>query len=302
MTLPAWDEFMLPLLQVMSDGQERGARELRAATAARVGLTEEQLAEELPSGQGKAANRIGWAASYLTRVGALNRPRRGRYVITDLGQQMAQQHPGGISRKELRSYAPATDQWWLARRTTSTSITAEDSEPDTSLDPIEQIEQGVSRVHQDVAARLMQRLLDNEPEFFERAVVVLLEAMGYGGTEGGGHVTPRSGDEGIDGIIDQDALGLSRIYLQAKRYAPERTVGRPDLQAFVGALSGKADGGVFLTTARFSGDAKAYAASVPARLILIDGARLTELMIRYGVGVQEQRVYRIVDIDEDFFE
>lgn len=301
MTLPAWDDFTLPVLQVLSDGRERSARELRAETAARVHLSEEQLAETLPSGQGKADNRIGWAASYLTRVGALARPRRGRYVITDFGRQLMERHPRGISEAELRTYASADDQWWVARRASGRTATA-GVPVEPAVDPIEQIEDGVSRIHQDVAGQLRQRLLAKDPEFFERAVVRLLEAMGYGGTGGGGTVTRRSGDEGIDGIIDQDTLGLNRVYVQAKRWATDRTVGRPDLQAFVGALSGKVDAGVFLTTARFSAEAKTYAEAVPTRLILVDGARLTDLMIRYEVGVQVQDTYRVVEIDEDFFE
>ena len=144
--------------------------------------------------------------------------------------------------------------------------------------------------------------LNSSPTFFEYAVVKLLVAMGYGGAGGAANVTKQSGDGGIDGVIDQDALGLSRVYIQAKRYALDSPVGRPDLQAFVGALSGKADSGVFITTARFSAGAEAYAREIPARLILIDGARLVRLMIRYGVGVQVKDTYRVVEIDEDFFE
>ncbi|KGJ73481.1 restriction endonuclease, partial [Cryobacterium roopkundense] len=140
-----------------------------------------------------------------------------------------------------------------------------------------------------------------EPGFFEQAVVQLLLAMGYGGTTGSGSVTQLSNDGGIDGVIDQDVLGLSRVYIQAKRYADSNVVGRPDIQAFVGALSGKADSGVFITTSRFSDGARVYAEGVPTRVILIDGKRLTSLMIRYGVGVQVRETYRVVEIDEDFF-
>jgi restriction system protein len=170
------------------------------------------------------------------------------------------------------------------------------------LDPTEQILQGIARIHADVADDLLTRLHGKEPGFFERAVVKLLVAMGYGGADRAAKVTQQSNDEGIDGIIDQDTLGLSRVYVQAKRYAPDQSVGRPEIQAFVGALSGKADGGVFITTGRFSQGAQTYAAAVPTRVILIDGKRLTELMIRYNVGVQEKQSLRIVEIDEDFFE
>lgn len=304
MTMPTWDQFMLPVLQVLSDGEERSLRALRAEAAELVRLDERQLAEALPSGQLMADNRIGWAASYLHRVGALERPRRGHYVVKELGRKLLEEHPTGITEAVLRSIAKPGDEWWVAKRATGAAgdaVSIQPSEPEM-IDPTEQVEQGVARIHEDVAAQLLERLLDNEPAFFEQAVVKLLVAMGYGGADGRATVTKQSGDEGIDGIIDQDALGLNRVYIQAKRYAVDRTIGRPDLQAFVGALSGKADGGVFMTTARFSKEASAYADSVPTRLILIDGVRLTSLMIRYGVGVQVKDTYRVVEIDEDFFE
>ena len=163
------------------------------------------------------------------------------------------------------------------------------------------MQSGIERIHEEVATDLLTRLQSREPGFFEQAVVDLLLAMGYGGTSGAGSVTQRSNDGGIDGVIDQDVLGLNRVYVQAKRYKDENVVGRPDLQAFVGALSGKADSGVFITTSRFSDGAKFYAENVPTRVILIDGKRLARLMIRYGVGVQVKETYKIVEIDEDFF-
>lgn len=291
---------MIPVLRVLSDGQEHGLRDVFRDTAAAEQLTPEQMGAILQSGQPMVENRIGWAASYLARVGAVDRPRRGRYVITDLGCQLLAEQPDGITEAHLRALARPGDEWWAAKRST-TPVTEMDEPPASVLDPTEQIEQGVSRIHEDVAVELLRRLLDRDPAFFEQAVVRLLVAMGYGGTHGAGAVTPQSGDEGIDGIIDQDALGLRRVYLQAKRYAIDRPVGRPDLQAFVGALHGKADAGVFITTARFSREAEQYVTNVPTRLVLIDGRRLTELMIRYRVGVQAKDTYHVVELDEDFF-
>ncbi|HQV58972.1 MAG TPA: restriction endonuclease, partial [Ilumatobacteraceae bacterium] len=142
---------------------------------------------------------------------------------------------------------------------------------------------------------------EQDPAFFESAVVKLLLAMGYGGAGGRGVTTSASNDGGIDGIIDQDVLGLSKVYVQAKRYAPSNSVQRPELQGFVGALSGKAERGVFISTSRFSQGAVDYVNSIPTRIILIDGQRLTQLMIDYGVGVQVQEIYKVVKIDEDFF-
>lgn len=305
MTMPTWDGFMAPLLRVLSDGSKRSLSDLVGSVSTAAELTDQELADQLPSGQSTARNRIGWAASYLTRVGALHRPRRGHYTITDLGRQLLVGHPDGLTEADIRPLAKPGDEWWIQKGPTAAAETTNRAvvvETETSIDPTEQIEQGIERIHQEVAAELRDRLLAEDPDFFERAVVRLLVAMGYGGAEGRATTTQRSNDEGIDGIIDQDALGLSRVYIQAKRYAPDRSVGRPDLQAFVGALSGKADGGVFITTAGFSSGARTYAENVPVRLILIDGTRLTDLMIRYGVGVQVKSTYHAVEVDEDFFE
>ena len=170
------------------------------------------------------------------------------------------------------------------------------------LDPVEQIEEGLARIHEAVAADLLQRLQGKDPAFFEAAVVKLLVAMGYGGADGTATVTQQSHDGGIDGVIDRDALGLDRAYVQAKRYASENAVQTPAVQAFVGALNGKASNGVFITTGRFSKGAVEYARTAQTRIILIYGQRLTDLMIRYGVGVQNQQTLHIVAVDEDFFE
>lgn len=171
------------------------------------------------------------------------------------------------------------------------------------VDPTEQVEEGIARIHAHVAAELLTRLHGNDPAFFEQAVLDLLIAMGYGGADGAATRTQLSNDGGIDGIIDQDALGLSRVYVQAKRYALATAVGRPEIQGFVGALHGQAaNQGVFITTGRFSAGAREYAEGVATRVVLIDGQRLAALMIRYGVGVQVKRSVRIVEVDEDFFE
>ncbi|MBN2176026.1 MAG: restriction endonuclease [Demequinaceae bacterium] len=300
--LPSWDEFMIPMLQVLSDGSTRSFRELRRDVADVSVLTPEQRAETLPSGQLKSENRIGWAASYLTRVGALTRPQRGLYTITEMGRGLLAKHPLGITELELRSFAKPGDEWWMTKapggdgdKRIETPTAAE------QLDPTEQVEQGVARIHADVAADLLTRLHGQEPEFFERAVVDLLLAMGYGGAHGSGAPTRLARDGGIDGIIDQDALGVNKLYVQAKRYALDTAVGAPEVQAFVGAISGKADGGIFITTGRFTSDAKRYSATAHARVILIDGQRLAELMIRHEVGVQVKQTHRIVEVDEDFF-
>ncbi|HNI34773.1 MAG TPA: restriction endonuclease [Microthrixaceae bacterium] len=298
---PTWEQFNVPVLTVLSDGMTRSLRQLRRDVADAVGLTAEQRAETLPSGQLRADNRIGWAASFLNRVDALDHPSRGQYVITDFGRELLERHPTGITENDLKAVAKEGDEWWLSR---SAANGQEDQPLDTSatdLDPTEQVEQGVARIHEEVASELLSRLVDQDPAFFEGAVVELLLAMGYGGVGGRGVTTDLTNDGGIDGVIDQDVLGLSKVYVQAKRYAPTNAVQRPEVQGFVGALSGKADGGVFITTSRFSPGAIEWVRTVPARIILIDGRRLAELMIEYGVGVQVGRTYRVVEVDEDFF-
>ena len=305
MPAPTWDQYMIPSLHVLVDGQVRRSREIVARAADLLQLSETDRAVLIPSGQEQWKNRGNWALSYLARAGAVERPSRGRYVITEVGRGLLEAHPGGMTEKDLRS-VPGYDSPRLAQKAAADAAPATPApvvEERTELDPDEQIENGIARIHADVADQLLTRIQAQDPEFFEKAVLDLLMAMGYGGAEGSATRTQLSRDGGIDGIIDQDALGLSRIYVQAKRYASDNTVGRPAIQEFVGALAGNAASqGVFLTTSRFSVDAQRYADQVQARIVLVDGAKLSRLMIRYGVGVQVRRTVQIVDVDEDFFE
>lgn len=300
--LPTWDGFLVYVLRYLEDGAVRALSDIRTGVVNLAGLTGEQKAELLPSGQSRAANRIGWAVSYLNRVGAIERPIRARYQIAPAGTLLLAKHPEGIPESALRAMAKPGDSWWSGTHSTPGSA-AFTSEPETEpLDPTEQIEQGLERIHTAVAADLLARLQSKEPAFFEAAVVRLLVAMGYGGANGTATVTQQSHDGGIDGVIDRDALGLDRIYVQAKRYSGNNSVHAPAVQAFVGALSGKASSGVFITTGTFSNGALDYARTAHTRVILIDGPRLAELMIRYGVGVQNERTLHVVAVDEDFFE
>lgn len=302
--MPNWQEFMIPTLKGMSDGQTRHWREFYPIIADIAGLSDELRSQRLSSGDLMFENRIGWAVSFLTNVGALERPRRGHYQITDAGQQVLQLFPNGARERDLKTLGndPSSPirPYQSTKQDTADSVQAS-VEVDSTLTPVEQIQNGISRINEEVAIELLERLQGKEPGFFEQAVVDLLLAMGYGGTTGAGSVTQLSNDGGIDGVIDQDILGLNRVYIQAKRYASANPVSRPELQAFVGALSGKADSGVFITTSRFTQGARDYADSVPTRIILIDGGRLTTLMIKFGVGVQVRETYTVVEIDEDFF-
>lgn len=305
-TVPTWDQYMAPCLRVLSDGAIHRTRPIVEEAANLLGVSAEQRKILIPSGQEQWVNRGNWALSYLARAGAAQRPSRGRYQITDVGRKLLGEHPDGITEKHLRALsgnpnAPHTFKAFPALGQQESPVSVD--EEGSKLDPEEQVESGVARINADVADQLLTRIMAQEPVFFEQAVLELLIAMGYGGAEGKATRTQLSNDGGIDGIVDQDALGLSRIYVQAKRYGPENAVGRPEIQAFVGALHGnQANQGVFITSGRFSGGARAYTANLPTRVILIDGDRLASLMIRYGVGVQVKRTVRIVELDEDFFE
>ncbi len=298
--MPTWDGSNAHILRYLSDGAVRSLGEIRQSVADLAGLSPDQRAEPLPSGQSKADNRIGWATSYLTRVDAIERPARARYRITSVGLDLLARHPDVISEHLLRTMAKPGDEWWVIKR--ADGGTPPDIDEPEPLDPMEQIEEGLARIQADVAADMLRRLQNREPAFFERAVLALLIAMGYGGADAKVTVTPYSNDGGIDGVIDRDSLGLDRIYVQAKRYATGNAVQRPEVQAFVGALIGKATTGVFLTTGKFSKGAEDYAQNATTRVVLIDGRRLTELMIRYGVGVQTRQSLNVVAVDEDFFE
>lgn len=208
--------------------------------------------------------------------------------------------PRASARKELKSL-PA----YRAYVTTKTEIDGSEStdEPDTATEPLERIEAGIAQLHADVAADLLKRLREQPPEFLEQSVLDVLVAMGYGGVEQQVRRVGSSGDGGIDGVIDQDPLGLDRIYVQAKRYAPGNTVGRPALQEFVGALHGMgASRGVFITTSAFSQNARDYVQNIQTRVVLIEGIRLATLMIKYGIGVQQRKVFTLVEVDEDYFD
>lgn len=301
--IPPWHWFMLPALQVLSDGQPRQRRQLIADVLDKAGMSSEQRGVMLQSGQSKAENRIGWALSDLTRATAIGKPARGQFVITEIGRELLSKYPSRIVQANLetipayRDYEPVR-QIGAPRPAVEEAILA-----NAELDPTEQIETGVARLKADVAVDLVKRLHEQHPDFFEEAVIKLLLAMGYGGAENRGRRIGGSGDGGVDGVIDQDALGLDQIYIQAKRYAPDVSVGREAIQSFVGALAGRgAQRGVFITTSKFTIGASEYARTIPTRIILIDGKQLADLMIRYGVGVQTAKTYTVVEIDEDFFE
>lgn len=300
--VPIWPALIVPVLRALEDGKTVHRKELFHQAADEAGLTDSARQETLNSGGLRYEQRMGWVLSHLTRAKWIDRPSKGHYCITDAGRDWLQKNPDGINYSQAHSIFA---QFWPKKEP---SLTSSQSPvmvpmPDEEVEPVEQIEDGINRIHDQVGEALLQRLRESHPDFFEQAVVDLLLKMGYGGAEQRGRRIGGSGDGGVDGVIDQDALGLERIYVQAKRYAEGNSVGRETIQAFVGALHGVgASRGVFITTSSFTSGAKQYAEAVPSRIILIDSARLVSFMIKYRVGVQVKQSYDVVELDEDFFE
>ena len=296
--VPTWPELLKPVMEVLSNGATYHRKDLfdRAAEAAR--LSAAARAERLNTGGLRHEQRMGWTLSNLFRAGLIDRPKRAHYAINDEGRRWLEEHPEGMNYSTARAFF--NPFWPTPSPGEAENAKAQDVE---AIDPLEKIDQGVEQLNTKVGDDLLDRLRNSHPDFFEEAVVRVLLKMGYGGAEARGQRIGGSGDGGVDGVIDQDPLGLDQIYVQAKRYAEGNTVGREAIQAFVGALHGRgASKGIFITTSAFTQGAKEYAGMVPSRPILIDGARLVKLMLKYKVGVQVKQTYEIVDVDEDFFE
>lgn len=301
-SVPIWPHFLPHVLRVLNSGEAVPRRDLVELVFDAVELSEEARKETLAAGDGRADNRVGWALTNLYKAGWIERPQRAVYRITETGRSWFLENPSAsLSFSEADRLFK--DYWPVAPRAGSTSSAPTPIPEMSGLDPIEQVESGVAQLKENVGEELLRRLRESNPTFFEDAVVSVLLAMGYGGAEQRGKRIGGTGDGGVDGVIDQDALGLDQIYVQAKRYADGNSVGRESIQAFMGALHGfGAHRGVFITSSRFTQGARDYANAVPTRIVLIDGRRLTELMIKYGVGVQVRQSYDVVEIDEDFFE
>lgn len=304
MAIPDYQTLMLPVLSVAAEGETR----VPLATgkiADALGLTEEEREEILPSGKQRVLhNRIHWAKFYMMKAGLISFPKRGVFVATDAGKALLATQPTIIDVDLLKSYPAFVEFYGAASSGASASETpAALAATESFITPEEQIDAAHSVLTSALRADLLARILEQTPAFFERVIVDLLVAMGYGGShENAAMRLGKSGDGGIDGIVDEDRLGLDRIYLQAKRYANHVSVGRPEIQGFLGSLVGLgASKGVFVTTSTFSSPAVDFARGIQQRVILIDGARLTELMVEFGVGVRISRVVEVKRLDEDFF-
>lgn len=298
MPIPDYQTVMLPLLEYYSDGKTHSIGDAVDLLGRQFALSEDELRELLPSGrQEKFRNRVAWAKTYLVKAGLLSSPKRGHFAITPTGQSTLREKPVRIDVAFLRRFPSFVS----FVETKNPSDATSEPVPAPMESPEELIEAAHARLNQDLASDLLARIKAARPVFFEGLVVELLLKMGYGGSRhDAGRAIGRSGDGGIDGIINEDRLGLDSIYLQAKRW--DQPVGRPEIQKFAGALAEhRARKGVFITTSTFTKEAVASATKHDARIVLIDGEKLATLMIDHGLGVTLQASYDVKRIDSDYF-
>lgn len=302
MAIPDYQAVMLPLLRLLGDGQERRLKDLYGEIARLFQLTEEEIAQKLPGGTNRTlVNRVGWAKTYLKAAGLLEQPARGMVRVTAAGREFLARNSQTLTSKMLEEY-PAFREFFTKSSSLEEAATPP-ADPDDSNTPQELLENSFKTLQEATKAELLDRLKSSDPAFFEKAVVKLLVAMGYGGVEGEAKVTGKPGDGGIDGTISEDKLGLDVICIQAKRYN-SASVGRQEVQGFAGSMDlERSKKGVFLTTSEFTRDAREYVNRIEGKkVILIDGKLLTELMLNYNVGVTPSRTYELKEVSNDFFD
>jgi restriction system protein len=309
--IPDYQSVMLPLMRYVEDGKEYRIGDVVEPLAKQLGLTESEIAELLPSGrQTIFANRVHWAKTYLAQAKLLEITRRAHFRITERGQEVLRERPIRVDVRLLERF-PEFNEFRERKRVMDEAThsepkaavpTATPSEVDGAT-PDELLRATVADLETAISSELLGRILAAPPAFFESLIVTLLLNMGYGGSrEDAGRAIGRSGDGGIDGVIDQDPLGLDRVYLQAKRYKSDIAVSEPEIRAFSGSLgAAKANKGVFVTTSYFTKPAVDFAERHPFKMVLIDGKQLTSLMLRHNVGVRIAETLHLKKVDEDFF-
>ena len=311
MAIPDYETLMRPVLEELAKGEKR-IQDLLPGLAKRFALTSDEISTMTPSGRATLlASRAHWARTYLAKGGLTESPRRGWHVATEAGRRLLITHDGPINNAVIGSMSTAFEDWRVGRARIEDGVTDIPTEisvigEESPASPPDEI---VAVAHATLTRALADELLDlarsfsSTPDRFEQLIVDLLIAMGYGGGDPGmGARLGKSGDGGIDGIVNEDRLGLDAVYVQAKCYAEGNTIGRPAIQQFIGSLTGEgATKGVFVTTSSFSREARDYAARVQQRVVLIDGPELARLMIQYGVGVRTRRTYEVKSVDEDYF-
>jgi restriction system protein len=304
MPVPDYQTVMLPLLQAIADGQEHTLAEVAEKIADQFGLSESERTEMLPSGgQLKLFNRTGWAKTYMAKAGLMETVSRGKFRITPRGTALLKSRLPKIDNSVLSQFPEFIRFRERVPTDKSTTNGANNAESIGSQQtPQESLENGFQALHGQLSEELLDKISKASPRFFEKLVVDLLLAMGYGGSRSdAGQAIGKSGDDGLDGIIKEDRLGLDAVYVQAKRW--KSTVGRPEIQSFAGSLEGhRARKGVFITTSQFSADAKEYVNRIEKKIVLIDGDLLANLSIEFGIGVAPVTTYRVQKIDLDYFE
>lgn len=306
--IPAFEKFFYPILKHIEDGKQYSLKDLRNFCADHFSLTEDDLAEKIKSGQSRLYDRVQWTMAYFYQAEIVDRIKRGIYQINSNGKALLSKGITDLSVNYLKEYSPA----FLAFTQKSNKPATPQSEAPTNNNgetgddpktPIDIIDENFQIVTQELAEELLQQVKSQSPKFFEHLVIELLVKMGYGGQfDDGAFVTQASHDEGIDGIIKEDKLGLDKIYVQAKRW-DTGSIGRKEIQSFVGALSGQgASKGVFITTSSFSKEARTFRPQNNIKIVLIDGIELCRYMIEYNIGVSVKTAYEIKRIDSDYFE
>jgi restriction system protein len=298
MAIPDYQTIMLPLLKFVADQKEHSVHEAVKYLANEFNLSEDDRKEMLPSGQQEVfLNRVGWARTYMKKAGLLDSPKRGIFVITERGKKVLASNPSKIDNKLLTHYEEFKEFKKKKRKVDEESevIEFQDKTPE------EAFETAYENLRTELSSDILEHLKKSDPNLFEKIVIEVLVKMGYGGSlRDAGKAIGKSGDEGIDGIIKEDRLGLDIIYVQAKRW--EANVGRPEIQKFAGALQGqRARKGIFITTSNFSKDAIDFASKIESKIILIDGDQLAEYMIDFNVGVTTTSKYELKKIDLDYF-
>lgn len=299
MPIPDFQSLMLPIMKIAQDGEEHTMREVRQRIGDELGLSDAERKQLLPSGsQPVFTNRIAWARAHLLMACLLSKTGRGSFRITRRGQEVLASNPSSINMRFLQQFP----EYNAARNKEAKPEVHDDAPGADTASPQERIATAFKELNESLTAELRAKLASVDPFRFEQVVLDLLVAMGYGGSKTeAAQVTQRTADEGIDGLINEDRLGLEVIYVQAKRW--KHKLGRPEIQNFVGAIAGKKAGkGIFITTSNFHDNAREYAASLHQKLVLIDGRRLAELMIEHNIGVAPEQPYIIKKIDSDYFE
>lgn len=299
--------FFIPVLKVLSDGKEWSKKDIYEPVAKILGITEEEKRERLASGSLKYQNRIAWSFLYLSKSGLIVKTKPAFVMITEEGRKLLKENPAKIDNNFLMERYPKYREWVSnysqreQQKDDGKKEALEGLDNCRSVTPEEEIDRACRDLRENLSDELLETVKRVDPSFFEELVIDLLLKMGYGGSRAeAGKAVGKTGDGGIDGIIDEDKLGLDKIYIQAKRW--ENTVGRPVVQAFVGSLAGNhSKKGIFITTSDFTKDAREYIEKIDSRISLVDGRKLVELMIDHGLGVSTSNTYEIKKIDRDYF-